>query len=261
MTKTELGDAARALRDKVKANPLPLSPAGTHTAETMCQPDCYICAGLGWYRKDLPRDHPEFGKLFQCPNINVSKAMGDKSGLTEAERLWDWKKVWDVGDAKKAQDAVVEVLKQGHGWVYIWGGYGVAKTLLLKVAVARWMKRGAKGAYVRMASIIDNLREAYELENVSAEARLNFWSDIPLLCIDEFDRMRETPYAEERRFVLMDKRYEEATRMQSITIMASNVNPDGLGSGYLADRIEDGRFKVVYVGGASVRPQMLWESE
>lgn len=249
---------ALVLKEKIANNPLPLYPNGTFTTESLCDPHCPKCQGSGWFRYDLPRDHKDFGKLQPCPNVNMSKVLGDKSGLTAAERNQSWDAVFDDGDALKAKDAVIKCMNRGYGWVYLWGGYGLAKTMILKIGVAKWLQHNGKAAYTRMTSIMDNVREAYS-QNESAEARLKFWSNLPFLAIDEFDKMRGTEFAEERRFVLMDKRYEEAVRERSVTIIASNCAPNDVGCGYLGDRILDGRFEVVHVGGQSVRPVMGWE--
>lgn len=233
-------------------------PPAPHTG--ICDADCEYCGGVGWYRVDVPVHHAHFGKLLQCPNLNMVTVMKDKSGLIGEELGWEWSKVWDLGNAIQASHMLDRTLDSGYGWAFIWGSYGVAKTLLLKVATAMALRRGLPACYVRMASIIDDLRDAYNHDE-SAEARLQFWTDVPVLCIDEFDRMRETEYASERRFVLMDKRYESAQRKKSITFMTSNTEPDQL-PGYLADRIFDGRFDVIRVTGKndkSVRPAMFWE--
>jgi DNA replication protein DnaC len=110
-------------------------------------------------------------------------------------------------------------------------------------------------SYTRMAEIIDHLRGSFDAKNPSEEstARLDMWSELPFLAIDEFDRVRSTEYATERRFVLMDRRYEQACRQRSITLMASNCTPDDL-EGYLADRIYDGRFKVVHLQDSQPGP-------
>lgn len=32
--------------------------------------DCSHCGGKGWFRKELPVGHPEFGKAHRCPDCN-----------------------------------------------------------------------------------------------------------------------------------------------------------------------------------------------
>lgn len=263
MSEAELKDLAKALRERMRQTPIiPAQSADDDHAHAVHDPLCEICHGLGYFRYDVQFGHPEFGKLQPCHCTNYTNLMGEKSGLTLHERSWNWDKIRNVGDAHLAINAVQKVLKRGYGWVYLWGGYGQAKSVILKIAVAQYLQTG-KAAYVRMAEIIDNLRQAYDQENDSAERRLEFWSSMPFLAIDEFDRMRDTEYAGERRFILMDRRYVDAERRETITIMAGNFDPrdPNIIPGYLIDRIFDGRFEVVHLGGKSMRPSMRYDEQ
>jgi DNA replication protein DnaC len=209
----------------------------------------------------VPREHEKFGKIFPCPQIEPGELYSDISGLTKNEiELMNWSQLMDFGDTDKAKNAVQATLGRGYGWVFLWGGPGLAKTLLLKIAVVNYLRVNKSASYQRMTSIMDNLRSAYDMEDGSSEAlmRLGRWSDLPLLAIDEFDRIRDTPYAREKKFDLMDARYERALRKESITLMASNKNPQEFGD-YLFDRINDGRFVVIEMHGDSLRPGMEWE--
>ena len=105
-----------------------------------------------------------------------------------------------------------------------------------------------------MPEILDDLRRAFDAKDPGAESekRLEFWASVPVLAIDEFDRVRLTEWGEEKQFVLMDRRYEDAGRGQTITLMTSNTNPDLL-DGYLFDRIRDRRFEIIRLTGDSAR--------
>lgn len=219
-----------------------------------CRLGCPICGGWG-----LVKD--ETGKLNPCPNRSA-RAMfrGERYGLSEAERSLTWKQVAPVNGVQVAMGAVRRALERGAGWVYLWGPPGLAKTLILKIAVAISLEEGRKSAYTRMAEILDNMRAAFDAPNPSGESqqRLDWWAGLPLLAIDEFDRVRATEYADERRFLLMDRRYEKALRGGSVTLLAGNEDP-ALLDGYLYDRVRDGRFRVVAMTGSSLRPVMEWE--
>lgn len=227
----------------------------------LCEPDCPECAGLGYVRSDAPVGHPNFGKIAPCQKSDPLSRYRNVLNLHDEEHDLTWDAVIERGNVQVAIDAVQHVINRGYGWVYLHGDYGLAKTLILKIAVVEFCRKTRKPAsYIRMAEIIDHLRGAYDAKNPSEESemRLDMWSELRFLAIDEFDRVRATEYATERRFVLMDRRYEQAIRQQSITVMASNCSPDDL-EGYLADRIYDGRFAVVHLKGASARPLMSYD--
>lgn len=226
---------------------------------TACKPDCPICGGVGLVRVDIQDIYdPRFGKLQTCPNIDPVKIYGPGSGLIPDELSWDWPKIASTKTVHPALDAVHKALDRGWGWVTLFGANGVAKTLIEKIAVAQSIKAGKESAYCRMISVINDLRAAFDNDNPSRESklRLDRWSTIPLLCLDEFDRINETPFATTKRFEMMDRRHVEAERGNCITIIAMNKNPRSLGDeqNYLIDRFYDGRYQVVEMTGPSYRP-------
>jgi DNA replication protein DnaC len=238
---------------------------------TTCQPDCPICHGVGYVRHEAERTDPLFGKLEPCPGLPLSKRLPYETyGIAEREIDLSWSNLMDRGDTKAAAWAVSEALTRGYGMVYLWsgdepenpGGNGLAKTLILKIAAASALREGKRAAYVNMASLVDDLRSAYDEKspNVKAAEKLDFWTTIPILCIDEFNRLNETPFARERRFLLMDTRYTTGTRQETVTIIASNTDPKRQES-YLFDRFQDGRFQIIRLTGKSARPGMDWSDK
>lgn len=199
---TEMSKVMKEIAGKMRvvAGPAPVPQ------KTYCKPDCPICHGALWVRQDLPVDHPDFGKLVPCPNADLFTIYGSRTGIDETERGLSWSSIVDREDSNvfEAVQTVQYILQKGYGWVVLHGGYGLAKTLLLKIATVENIKAGRLSAYARMAEVIENMRKAYDTESPQAEAesRLNFWAGLPLLCLDEFDRVRSTPFETEKRFVL-----------------------------------------------------------
>ena len=224
----------------------------------ICRADCEICEGQGWFRYDLPLEHPQFGKVHLCPNSDRWRQPGNARcgiSLRESQQL-TWSSIEETDDVRMALQEIRATLAQGYGWVYLYGSFGTGKTQVLKIAVAEAMRTGRTAAYVRMAEILDHLREAFQSDSkVSERSRLDWWAKLPVLAIDEFDRVRDTGYSEERRFVLLDRRYEQAIREEGVTILASNQKPEKLPA-YLSDRVQDGRFRIVYLDGGSLRAGM-----
>lgn len=221
-----------------------------------CIPDCPVCGGLGLVRVNLPISDPRFGKLQPCPNNNdIFRLHGTKLGLDEVDRRITWDSLIDYGSVRTAREAIQTVLRRGYGWVYLFGDFGTSKTSLLKIAVAEAVRSGKLGAYTRMAEIMDNLKEAFGKDNESAIDRLEWWSSVPVLAIDEMEKIQQSEYTTDRRFLLMDRRYEDAWKGRSITVIAGNVPPESLDKA-IRDRIRDGRFFVVHMDGTSIRPHL-----
>ena len=231
---------------------IPLQLAGD------CRPDCPICGGLGWLRRDLPIDDPLFGRAAICPNRSCD-VLGRDSGLNARELGLRWAGVADLNNALAAVRAVKAALERGAGWVTLWGGTGLGKTLILQTAVAEAIQGQRPARYTRMTDVIDNLRASFDQESTRGEEgrRMDSWAGLPILAIDEADRVRSSDYADEKRFSLLDRRYQAALRGSSITLLASNSDPRGWGD-YLASRVFDGRFAVIRMIGQDARPLVDW---
>lgn len=245
-----------------------INPSQVPQKHTACSPDCPVCGGIGFVRRDIADVYdPLFGKMEPCQYISGVKLYGKSSGLFGEEFNLSWKDIIDRENVMHAVASVQDCLQSGTGWVFLWGGVGLAKTMIGRIAVAETIRARKPAAVIRMADLLSNLREAFDTDNPSRESvrRLDHWADIPLLFIDEFDRVKDTEYVSEKRFVLMDRRYESALRGESITIMASNADPSTFlidpktKDGYLKDRVFDHRFSVVKLTGASLRPMIQKE--
>ena len=245
-------DSIQAKLKDILRNRIDRVVVSVRETEYVCTPDCDICRGIGWFTYEVEINHPEFGKAQRCPKVPYPNHTGTVD-------LPEWNQVLDLGNAKKAEKVIREVLTRGYGWVFLWGKPGLGKTVLLKAAVADYYRKEIGSRYVRMAEILDNIRMGFDQDHPDSVARLERWQGVNLLAIDEFDRLNETPYAKERKFLLMDKRYEGLLRQENITLMAANENPSHIDS-YLADRIEDGRGYIVEMTGESLRPAMDQES-
>lgn len=224
----------------------------------LCRFDCTQCGGLGYIRVDEGDGLQDNYRVSLCPNVNLFKLPSAKRfGITEHEvSTLSWDEVYLLNGIEAAIEAVQLTITRGFGWVYLWGSFGLGKTLVLKTAVAQYLRSiGKEAAYIRMVGILDYLKAAFDDPQSSERERLDWLAQLPLLAIDEVDKLRGTEYAEERRFVLMDKRYEQAIRQEGITLFASNADPGQL-PGYFYDRVQDGRFMIVKLEGPSLRPGM-----
>lgn len=219
---------------------------------------CKTCNDLGFVRENFPLDHPLFGRLIPCPDCSQrAGSVADEYGLLPADRSLSWEEILPLDSSiDAAKVAIQQALAQGHGWVYLWGGYGVAKTAILKVAVAVSLRnQAAQAVYLRMSDLMDDIRSAYDAQKpqVEIQNKLRWFTGLPLLAIDEFEKVSETGFVEERRFQVLDARYEAATRQHyGITLIGANVPPEKL-PGALASRINDERFTVVHITASDMR--------
>jgi DNA replication protein DnaC len=237
-------------------------------------PGCDYCLGQGHIRFDLGPGHPLFGEVFPCPYLPVEHEFFAQSGLSPRERLsMSVDSIEPRENVMEAVEVIKDVIKQGRGFVYLYGGYGLAKTLILKVVVAEWLRGFQKRSlesvdseegikpfrwaeYTFMESIIDKFRGAFDSPNPNRAMTeiAQRYNRTSLLCIDEIGVGVESQFSATKQFFLLDYRYQAAIeqRLNLITIMASNHTPGEL-PGRLRDRIEDSRCHSIELTGESFR--------
>lgn len=238
-----------------------------------CSPDCLVCGGVGYVRYDVPFGHPKFGKLERCSRAQASaiekslelNEIDPRIGLKADEiRNLSWNMVREgVNLADQACAITRRAYQAGHGLVFLYGGFGQGKSLVLKIAVAAALNEGRRAAYANLAGVLDDIRIAYdERENKMTELvrRMDWWTSLDVLAIDELDKVGQTDWARERIFQLLDARYQRAVRQEALTIIAANHQSLDDLSGYLRSRIEDNRFAangyIVNLKGADGRKSM-----
>ncbi len=223
--------------------------------ENGADPNCPICRGLGKVRRA-----DGSGKIDPCACVRLlALPYTERYGLFEDEaKNLAWQDLLDLNHTGKAVQAIQEALQTGRGWIYLYGDFGVGKTRILKTGVACSLQANIPAIYIRMSSAIDRLAESFDPQTPEAESSIMDWFvSVPVLALDEVDKMRITDYRKDRRFLLLDSRYERACNenLFSVTLMAGNDNPDRLDPS-IFDRIRDGRFTVIEMRGASLRPGM-----
>ncbi len=250
---------------------IPPHPATSWSGD--CSPDCPLCGGVGYIRYEVPLGHPKFGKVERCPRaqalvVEKSLQAGEidpRVGLIADElRTLSWDLVKKgVNQADLACNITRRAYTAGYGVVFLHGGFGQGKSLVLKIATAMALKAGKCAAYANLAGVMDDIRLAYdERENKMTELvrRMDWWTSLDVLAIDELDKAGQTDWARERIFQLLDVRYQRAIRQEALTVIASNHESLDELSGYLKSRIEDNRFAangyILHLKGADGRKSM-----
>lgn len=222
-----------------------------------------MCEGFGFIRYDVPPQDSRFGKLFPCPNVPPNSPIFDNHGLTQQERTLEWSNIIKRENIFEGIETLKAAIKRGKGIGYLYGGPGLAKTLLLKVACAEWARTG-RGVfhYTTLPLILEDLRVAFdddEPQRALAEKERKY-NRFPLLAIDEVGAERGTEFAIEKVFSLIDGRHESGVERGEtfVTLLAGNISPKELDY-RIADRLTDGRNFIVKLNGESYRPSLKWE--
>jgi hypothetical protein len=178
---------------------------GDYICSCRC-PQCKTCGGSGYIRDEKSSVKVE---LKVCPNyrassLNKAIAHGEgRGGLTAHEiKTLDWNCVIPgISDGHKAMQFVKPATERGYGMGIMLGKWGQAKTLLMKIAVANFIRQGKRAHYVKLTTMMDDIRTAYdERENkmTALVTKIREWQNLDLLCLDEIDKDTGTDWAETR---------------------------------------------------------------
>ncbi len=205
---------------------------------------CSLC-GLEKLNGQECRDgyvhHEEGGKSFSatCPNMR-KKWLADSSntalgnaGIPEPylKKTFD---EFDAGENRGGVEVIKKWSKNPVGWIFLAGDVGTGKTHLACAAMQGAILSGKMG-YV--ASVPDILWEVQPSARNGNEL-MNRLMEAPILCLDDFGAHRDSPFAVEVLFRLVNRRY----MAQLPTIITSNwtlhdMGKRGIDWKRIADRI------------------------
>lgn len=210
-----------------------------------CNSDCALCKGTGMI------DHGALG-IELCPNdptkyLDAGVSLEDKripSLLPKRNSV-----VTTIGTALKA------LRNQGFGMLYLQGPYGIGKTVLARAATVEAVDAFRSALYRRHSELANYLRASFDREFGQMELvhRIERFSNVRWLVIDELGRVNETDFVRESIGEIVDARYRNALRGSAMTVLISNNAPEDVFDAYLVDRIRDKKNKVLVLDGKSFR--------
>jgi len=185
-------------------------------------PNCPICHGLGYVRRDLPIGHPEFGRaiICSCRQAEVQQQVRERlfhlSHLDElAElRFENFNPRGHVGLFPRQADSLEYAFNQAslyarklEGWLVLQGSYGCGKTHLAAAIGNFAVGVGVPTIFITVPDLLDTLRFAYNDPEETFEQRFDQIRQAPLLILDDFGTQNATPWATEKIFQLINYRY------------------------------------------------------
>lgn len=214
------------------------------------------CDGSGWYRLDVALGDPRFGKLQRCVCKQAEDAakLQKLCGLTASERDYRLSRILPDGDTGRMVQAASDFVQSPAGILTIWGTTGNAKTVVLMSVVNECVERGIGAVYLTGFDLVGYIRDAFK-EDESALARIRRFENVPVLCLDELDKVKWTEWVEEQITELIDRRYRLGLEGGYGTVIAMNKNPNELPT-WIYSRLSDGRNKIIKNADEDMRPLM-----
>jgi DNA replication protein DnaC len=127
-------------------------------------------------------------------------------------------------EATKPFNAVVRWAKELTGWLVLYGGKGNGKTHLAAAAANYLIARDRPVLFVNVPEFLDWLRESYSRPSFddteeTFSRRFELVRDAPVLVLDDLGAESDTPWANEKLYILLNYRLE----MRLPTMITSNL--------------------------------------
>lgn len=212
-------------------------------------PNCPICHGLGYLRRDLPITHPEFGRLeiCSCRQGQVAQHIHQRlfalSNLNALQHLTFENfqprgqvglSPWQANSLESAYNLARHFAQNLNGWLLLQGGYGCGKTHLAAAIANFAVSMGVPTLFITVPDLLDSLRFAYNDPGSSFEERFEEIRAAPLLILDDFGTQNATSWAQEKLFQIINYRYINHLPM----VVTTNL-PLELIEGRIRSRLED----------------------
>ncbi|ASS75798.1 hypothetical protein CIG75_12905 [Tumebacillus algifaecis] len=91
---------------------------------------------------------------------------------------------------------------------YIYGPPGIGKTHLMLGAANKLIDRGIQAVYTRADVLFDRLRAAYGEDEGTFDKRLAWYSNVPVLLLDEFAQERANDWTVDKMFSILSHRLQ-----------------------------------------------------
>jgi DNA replication protein DnaC len=185
-------------------------------------PNCPYCHGVGYLRRDLPIDHPDFGRLeiCECREDSIHKQIRDRlfrfSNLDELKHFTfdTFRPRGRMGLGEQQQESIERAYNQARtyadsvqGWLLIQGRYGCGKTHLAAAIANHCVDNGIPTLFLTVPDLLDTLRFTFESSDVSFEERFEQIRRAPMLILDDFGTQSATEWAREKLFQILNFRY------------------------------------------------------
>lgn len=177
-----------------------------------------------------------------------------QSRLTEEERFGSVNDIAnrddDNGEAIALRFLMKAMLQDPYGFLSVQGTPGNAKSMVLTILVAEFCRRGRQAMYFNINDLAALLSpgEDPEVDGFRyvpgvPDANLNRLKNVPVLAIDEIDKVKWSAWQVQKIGALIEHRHRNADKL--VTLFAMNKHPDLWSAGeidHLIDRWMDGRF-------------------
>ena len=183
---------------------------------------CPYCGGVGWLRRDLPVNHPDFGQLVRCVckeneiNQDAQQRLYNESNLENFKHMtfnaFSVQGRLGLGDEQihSLQYALSQAQKfaaSPRGWLVLMGTYGCGKTHLAAAVANACVEFGMTTLFLTVPDLMDWLRNSFDASDTNFEQRFDEIRNVGLLVLDDLGAQNTTKWANEKLYQIIDYRY------------------------------------------------------
>jgi DNA replication protein DnaC len=186
---------------------------------------CPRCQGAGYTRHDVPYGHPNFGRIEKCACKLAAEREKRKQDLLRLSQLGGLTEKtfasfdWLVPGVQEAYTVAWEYAHCPDGWLVLIGTHGCGKTHLAAAAANLLLEGDQPVLFTTVPDLLDHLRATYApTSEVTYDALYTLMCEAGVLVLDDLGAQHTTPWAEEKLFQLINRRYV----WRSPTIITTN---------------------------------------
>lgn len=219
--------------------------------------DCTICGGIGYVTKDVPIEHPDFGKAFPCvcqadkikarraANLRKVSNIGAFSDKTFSTFQIDYSLISEDQQhlisafpniqggrslteeqqryVNIAAERAYRFAESPRGWLLLRGTYGTGKTHLAAAIANYRLEMNEPVLFITAPDLLDYLRATYGPSSETGyDERFEQFRNAPLLVVDDLGAESQTAWALEKLYQLFS--YRHSNRLP--TIITTNKAPE-----------------------------------
>lgn len=211
---------------------------GSSTAEgTRCERcgELPLCGGLGVLSHGVPYDHPDFGKLFRCPNLAAASDQERQERLRRLSNLEAFAdKRFDSFQVSRqalgareneslgfARDSARAFATDPTGrWLVLTGTYGCGKTHLAAAVGNERLAQGDVVLFTTAPDLLDHLRSTFgPTSEIGYDEQFERIRSVPLLILDDLGAENPSHWAGEKLYQLLNHRHSRRLP----TVITTNV--------------------------------------
>jgi DNA replication protein DnaC len=173
---------------------------------------CPICHGAGYLRRDVPVDHPDFGRAIPC-ECKIRETQ--QASLDDLHMTFEAFRADGIGlnpdkrkNLREAFERARQFARADKGWLLLKGGFGCGKTHLAAAIANDRLAHGEPVLFVVVPDLLDHLRATFApTSRVTYDDRFETVRSTPFLVLDDLGAQSATSWAQEKLFQLLNHRY------------------------------------------------------